>query len=152
MTHGSRYAYDPNHTLEEKMKVIRLHGDKIGYSPRYSTDHYEYRHVIIPKQLCRYCPPGICEESIWRGLGIRQSPGWEMYMRHAPEPWVLLFRRPITSELPPKPAPLADAAARFLNLASQVPHKLPFHKQAKLVEASSSSASVHSGASMNPAR
>lgn len=57
----------------------------------------------IPKQLLRYCPPGICPEDVWRGLGIRQSPGWviatsvgdpnadlyllfrwEMYMRHDP--------------------------------------------------------------------
>lgn len=33
------------------------------------------RHVILPKQLLRFCPPGVCSEETWRALGIRQSPG-----------------------------------------------------------------------------
>lgn len=31
--------------------------------------------VQIPKELLRFCPPGICSEEEWRGLGIRQSLG-----------------------------------------------------------------------------
>ncbi|KAK1922708.1 regulatory subunit of cyclin-dependent kinase [Papiliotrema laurentii] len=81
----SKYTQKP-FTAEEKRKAIEQYSEKIQYSPRYSNDAWEYRHVIIPKQLVRYVPPGICSEDIWRGLGIRQSPGWEMYMRHDPEP------------------------------------------------------------------
>ncbi|WWC91029.1 uncharacterized protein L201_005969 [Kwoniella dendrophila CBS 6074] len=87
----SKYQQKP-YTAEEKRKAIEAYSEKIQYSPRYSNEDWEYRHVIIPKQLVRYVPPGVCPEDVWRGLGIRQSPGWEMYMRH--EPHVLLFRRP----------------------------------------------------------
>ena len=31
----------------------------------------------------------------WRGLGITQSLGWAHYETHAPEPHILLFKRPI---------------------------------------------------------
>lgn len=34
-------------------------------------------------------------ETEWRNLGVQQSPGWVHYMLHAPEPHVLLFRRPL---------------------------------------------------------
>lgn len=37
-------------------------------------------------------------ETEWRNLGVQQSPGWEHYMLHAPEPHVLLFRRPLPAE------------------------------------------------------
>lgn len=33
-------------------------------------------------------------ETEWRNLGVQQSPGWVHYMMHAPEPHVILFRRP----------------------------------------------------------
>lgn len=36
-------------------------------------------------------------ETEWRNLGVQQSPGWVHYMLHAPEPHVLLFRRPSTA-------------------------------------------------------
>lgn len=35
-------------------------------------------------------------ETEWRNLGVQQSPGWVHYMMHAPEPHVILFRRPRT--------------------------------------------------------
>lgn len=57
-------------------------------------DEFEYRHVILPKALVKYLPTDrLAEEDEWRGLGIRQSPGWEHYLRHAPEPHILLFKR-----------------------------------------------------------
>lgn len=41
------------------------------------------RHVIIPKALVKYLPTDrLAEEDEWRGLGIRQSPGWEHYLRY----------------------------------------------------------------------
>lgn len=39
-------------------------------------------------------------ETEWRNLGVQQSVGWVHYMLHAPEPHVLLFRRPLPDELP----------------------------------------------------
>lgn len=38
----------------------------------------------LPKGLVKFVPKGVLAEDVWRGLGIRQSPGWEMYMRHEP--------------------------------------------------------------------
>lgn len=37
-------------------------------------------------------------ETEWRNLGVQQSPGWIHYMLHAPEPQVLLFRRPLPQQ------------------------------------------------------
>ncbi|CED82983.1 cyclin-dependent kinase regulatory subunit [Phaffia rhodozyma] len=78
--------------------------EKIFYSDKYEDDEWEYRHVILPKQLLKLIPPGMFEpgdtgvlrilsETEWRSIGIMQSLGWEHYEVHAPEPWVLLFRR-----------------------------------------------------------
>ncbi|KAK4685366.1 cyclin-dependent kinase regulatory subunit CKS1, partial [Tremellales sp. Uapishka_1] len=86
--------------------------------------------------MVRYLPPGICPEDIWRGIGIRQSPGWEMYMRHDPEPvcpahpspglptdkstsqHVLLFRRPKNYDLVHPPL-TANAASRLVNFVKK---------------------------------
>jgi len=78
--------------------------EKIHYSDRYSDDHYEYRHVILPKPFLKLLPKQLFSqddsgtlrlltEQEWRGIGITQSLGWEHYEVHAPEPHVLLFRR-----------------------------------------------------------
>ncbi|GAA5980394.1 hypothetical protein JCM11641_001789 [Rhodosporidiobolus odoratus] len=78
---------------EVRRVVARFEGD-IFYSERYSDDGFEYRHVIVPKQLVKYLPKErLATEDEWRGLGIRQSPGWFHYMRHAPEPHIMLFKR-----------------------------------------------------------
>ncbi|KAF8315234.1 cyclin-dependent kinases regulatory subunit [Clavulina sp. PMI_390] len=80
--------------------------DNIHYSPRYSDDFYEYRHVILPKPMLKLLPKQlfaedgstlrILAEEEWRAIGITQSLGWEHYEVHAPEPHVLLFRRALT--------------------------------------------------------
>ncbi|BGP15538.1 hypothetical protein JCM10213v2_003517 [Rhodosporidiobolus nylandii] len=87
-----RYGdFDP----EEVRRAVARFEEQIFYSARYSDDEFEYRHVILPKQLVKYLPTErLAEEDEWRGLGIRQSPGWYHYMRHAPEPHILLFKRP----------------------------------------------------------
>ena len=52
-------------------------------SKTHTDDEYEYRHVILPKALVKYLPADrLAEEDEWRGLGIRQSPGWEHFLRH----------------------------------------------------------------------
>lgn len=104
---------------------------RIHYSDRYSDDEYEYRHVILPKQLLKMVPKEyfnpdesgvlrLLTEQEWRGIGITQSLGWEHYEVHgkvicvvasqsilildkAPEPHVLLFRRAINFVPPPQP-------------------------------------------------
>ncbi|WVQ74476.1 hypothetical protein IAR50_004077 [Cryptococcus sp. DSM 104548] len=101
-------------TAEEKRKAIHTYEGKIHYSARYSDTEWEYRHVIVPKPLVRFIPPGICAEEVWRGIGIKQSPGWEMYMRH--EPHVLLFRRPKNYDKLHRPFS-QTLAARKLNIA-----------------------------------
>ncbi|KIJ44319.1 hypothetical protein M422DRAFT_30464 [Sphaerobolus stellatus SS14] len=92
--------------------------EKIHYSDRYSDDLYEYRHVILPKPLMKMIPKSYFEDPTrpevlrlltdeeWRGIGITQSLGWEHYEVHAPEPHVLLFRRPKAMGQPPAPKPL----------------------------------------------
>jgi len=78
--------------------------ERIHYSDRYSDDHYEYRHVILPKPLFKLIPKSyfsddetgtlrLLADHEWRGIGIQQSLGWVHYEIHAPEPHVLLFRR-----------------------------------------------------------
>ncbi|GAA5929530.1 hypothetical protein JCM3775_002366 [Rhodotorula graminis] len=77
--------------------------DRIHYSDRYSDDFYEYRHVLLPRQMLKLVPKEyfqpdtnvmrLLSEDEWRGIGITQSLGWEHYEVHAPEPHVLLFRR-----------------------------------------------------------
>ncbi|XP_058941909.1 cyclin-dependent kinases regulatory subunit 1-like [Pocillopora verrucosa] len=70
---------------------------QICYSDKYLDDHYEYRHVILPKDLAEFVPKThLMTESEWRNLGVQQSPGWIHYLIHEPEPHVLLFRRPIS--------------------------------------------------------
>ncbi|GAA5971339.1 hypothetical protein JCM21900_002403 [Sporobolomyces salmonicolor] len=79
---------------EQRRRDIEKWSGDVYYSARYSDDEFEYRHVIIPKALVKYLPTDrLATEYEWRDLGIRQSPGWEHYMRHAPEPHILLFKR-----------------------------------------------------------
>ncbi|XP_055382861.1 cyclin-dependent kinases regulatory subunit-like [Condylostylus longicornis] len=71
--------------------------DQIQYSEKYFDALYEYRHVILPPDIARNVAKShLMTESEWRNLGVQQSPGWIHYMFHAPEPHVLLFRRPRT--------------------------------------------------------
>jgi cyclin-dependent kinase regulatory subunit CKS1 len=97
--------------------------EKIHYSDRYSDDLYEYRHVILPKQLLKMVPKEyfspddsgtlrLLAENEWRGIGITQSLGWEHYEVHAPEPHVLLFRRPKNFVPPQQPAKYKEVVRR----------------------------------------
>ena len=40
----------------------------------------------------------LLSESEWRALGVMQSRGWAHYEIHKPEPFILLFRRPIGTD------------------------------------------------------
>ena len=44
----------------------------------------------------RNAPRGrLLYEEEWRQLGVQQSRGWVHYEIHKPEPFILLFRRPL---------------------------------------------------------
>ncbi|XP_046999906.1 cyclin-dependent kinases regulatory subunit [Schistocerca americana] len=70
----------------------------IYYSEKYYDDEYEYRHVVLPKEIARQIPKThLLSEAEWRKLGVQQSKGWVHYMTHEPEPHILLFKRKITT-------------------------------------------------------
>ena len=57
---------------------------------------------MIPKDKVKLVPKErLMEEVEWRSLGVQQSQGWIHYLKHAPEPNVLLFRRPRTDNAQP---------------------------------------------------
>jgi len=71
---------------------------EIYYSQKYCDDKYEYRHVVLPKEIAKQVPKHkLMTEAEWRKLGVQQSPGWVHYLWHEPEPHVLLFRRALTT-------------------------------------------------------
>ncbi|XP_060520472.1 cyclin-dependent kinases regulatory subunit [Cylas formicarius] len=75
--------------------------NSIFYSSKYYDDEYEYRHVVLPKEMVKLVPKQrLMSEEEWRGIGVQQSKGWIHYMTHAPEPHILLFKRPITENPP----------------------------------------------------
>ncbi|KAF6011083.1 Cyclin-dependent kinases regulatory subunit (Cell division control protein cks1) [Brettanomyces bruxellensis] len=94
----------PRPLTPQERERIWAYRDKYYYSPRYSDDNYEYRHVVLPRELLKLIPRDyftengtfkLLTEDEWRGqLGITQSLGWVHYGCHAPEPHILLFRRP----------------------------------------------------------
>ena len=86
----------------------------IYYSDKYTDDKFEYRHVMLPKDLAKLVPKThLMTEAEWRNLGVQQSlgrlyfisnvdtiyiiSGWIHYMLHEPEPHILLFRRPLSN-------------------------------------------------------
>ena len=71
----------------------------IYYSDKYCDEKYEYRHVMLPKEIAKQVPKThLMSEVEWRNLGVQQSRGWIHYMAHEPEPHILLFRRALTQE------------------------------------------------------
>jgi len=62
-----------------------------------SKANYEYRHVrILNKEVASLVPAThLLTETEWRNLGVQMSTGWVNYMKHNPEPHMLMFRRSI---------------------------------------------------------
>lgn len=70
--------------------------DDIEYSEKYADETFEYRHVLLPRAVYKQMPHNrLLFEDEWRSLGVQQSRGWYHYEIHAPEPFILLFRRPL---------------------------------------------------------
>jgi len=69
---------------------------QIYYSDKYTDDEFEYRHVMLPKEIAKLVPKShLMTEDEWRSIGVQQSQGWQHYMLHGPEPHILLFRRAV---------------------------------------------------------
>ncbi|KAG9355314.1 hypothetical protein JZ751_000152 [Albula glossodonta] len=80
---------------------------QIYYSDKYDDDKFEYRHVMLPKDIARRVPKThLMSETEWRNLGVQQSQGWVHYMIHepgqAPHP---LIQTPSTAHLLPVTPP-----------------------------------------------
>ncbi len=72
---------------------------EIEYSDKYFDDYYEYRNVGMPRELFKMMPAKrLLSESEWRSLGVIQSRGWVHFAIHKPEPYILLFRRPLGTD------------------------------------------------------
>ena len=73
--------------------------EEIECSEKYSDDLYEYRHVLLPKDIYKKIPRNrLLNEMEWRSIGVTQSRGWVHYEIHKPEPFILLFRRPLNTD------------------------------------------------------
>ena len=49
---------------------------EIYYSDKYSDDKYEYRHVVLPKEIAKLVPKThLMSEAEWRNMGVQQSLG-----------------------------------------------------------------------------
>lgn len=56
---------------------------RIEYSEKYNDENYEYRHVIMPKELAKTLPrSALMSEQEWRAAGIQMSRGWQHFMIH----------------------------------------------------------------------
>ena len=54
----------------------RMSKKDIYYSDKYTDDKFEYRHVMLPKDLAKLVPKThLMTEAEWRNLGVQQSLG-----------------------------------------------------------------------------
>ena len=68
---------------------------KLNYSEKFFDENYEYRQVTLTEDLFKLMPKGrLLLENEWRALGVQQSQGWIHFDIFAPEPHVLMFRKP----------------------------------------------------------
>ena len=57
--------------------------EEIEYSEKYADDQYEYRHVLLPKQIYKQMAHNrLLYEAEWRQIGVQQSRGWVHYEIH----------------------------------------------------------------------
>ena len=46
--------------------------EEIEYSEKYNDDEYEYRHVLLPREIYKNIPRGrLLYEEEWRNLGVQ---------------------------------------------------------------------------------
>ncbi|CAO3578773.1 unnamed protein product [Absidia cylindrospora] len=84
--------------VRERLKRdVSAYREDIVSSGIYADDNYQYRHIILPKEIAAYLPHPkdkvLLKEHEYRRLGIDITSGWEHYMIYQPEPHILLLRR-----------------------------------------------------------
>ncbi len=102
---------------EPEQKKLEEHQEQIHYSNRYSDDKYEYRHVMLPKQMLKVIPKDYFDEQSgtlrllaedeWRGLGITQ-------VRYQP-----IAARQLTENLEFRLGPLRNSSTGTVDFAIQ---------------------------------
>ncbi|OWK05279.1 hypothetical protein Celaphus_00001946 [Cervus elaphus hippelaphus] len=76
---------------------------QIYYSDKYDDEEFEYRHVMLPKDIAKLVPKThLMSESEWRNLGVQQSQGWVHYMIHEPGSFLREKPRPPAKAQPPR--------------------------------------------------
>ena len=65
------------HLLSVTVSELSVMSKKdIYYSDKYTDDKFEYRHVMLPKDLAKLVPKThLMSEAEWRNLGVQQSLG-----------------------------------------------------------------------------
>ena len=63
---------------KQQVPPVITESNKPEYSERYTDDQFEYRYVILPREMVAgFKNKGaILSEAEWRGIGIQQSRGW----------------------------------------------------------------------------
>lgn len=89
-------------TIINKKSKINKSGDKVPkfrYSKKYYDEEFEYRHVKVPDLVLEKLPkpPVLLSQADMTNIGLHLSQGWINYLRHKPEPHILLVRRCLTS-------------------------------------------------------
>ena len=69
---------------------------KFSYSKIYRDDRYEYINVKLPEQSQYSAKSKLYTESEWQMSGVNLDSGWQHFAIYAPEPKVLMFRRPLS--------------------------------------------------------
>ena len=83
----------------------------IYYSDKYTDDKFEYRHVMLPKDLAKLVPKThLMSEAEWRNLGVQQSLGRRLPHFLFSTYYVLLTKSNSVLRLGPLHAPRARAS------------------------------------------
>ncbi|CAF1224435.1 unnamed protein product [Rotaria sordida] len=115
-------------------KEKESHKEQIYYSDTYKDEMYEYRHVILPKEIAKKVPKGrLLTEHEWRHLGVQQSLGWVHFMIHEPEPHILIFRRSLKVSQQVQQQRAAAAAAAHAQQQFNAVSKCPGDKKARCI-------------------
>ena len=62
--------------VSESRASLAMSKKDIYYSDKYTDDKFEYRHVMLPKDLAKLVPKThLMTEAEWRNLGVQQSLG-----------------------------------------------------------------------------
>ena len=62
--------------VSESRASLAMSKKDIYYSDKYTDDNFEYRHVMLPKDLAKLVPKThLMSEAEWRNLGVQQSLG-----------------------------------------------------------------------------